>query len=324
MPTYRKIVSTEELRLMTKIAYHYHKHGKKQSEIARQLDMSQASVSRILKRAEKEGIVRVSVNIPTGIYTQLEDDLCEKYGLKSAIVVHCEDESDQAIYHHLGSAAAYYVEATIAQNEIVGLASWSTTLLAMVNAMHPLAHASNAKVVQMLGGMGNPSAEVYAAKITEQFATLVQGEPIYLAAPGIARSEDAHADIMADPFVKQATEYFDKITLALVGIGSVEPAKLLRSSGNVFSEDELSALQQAGAVGNFCLRFFNINGQPVQLSLDKRVVSIHLEQLKRIKRVVAVAGGKRKLDAIRGALAGNFINVLITDHQCAQILMNNK
>lgn len=322
MPNYRKIVSDEEMRLMTKIAYHYHKRGKKQSEIARQLDLSQASVSRILKRAEAAGIVRVSVSIPTGVYTELEDELCEKYGLKSAIVVHCEDESDEAVYHHVGSAAAYYVETTIGRNEIVGLASWSSTLLAMVNSMHPLAQASNAKVVQMLGGMGNPSAEVYASKLTEQFATLVQGEPVYLAAPGIARSEDAHADIMADPFVKEATAYFDKITLALVGIGSVEPAKLLRRSGNVFSEEELNALQKAGAVGNFCLHFFNIDGQPVKLSLDKRVVSIQLEQLKKIERVVGVAGGKRKINSIRGALNGQYLDVLITDHQCAQMLMD--
>ena len=322
MPSYRKTVSTEETRLMTKVAYHYHKRGHKQSDIARQFDLSQASVSRILKRAEAEGIVRVVVNIPTGVYTQLEDELCEKYDLKSAIVVHCEDESEDAIYHHVGSAAAYYVETTIGRDEIVGLASWSSTLLSMVNSMHPLAHASNAKVVQMLGGMGNPAAEVYATRITEQFAALVQGEPIYLAAPGIARSEDAHANIMADPYVQKATTYFDKITLALVGIGSVEPAKILQSSGNVFSEEELGALQDAGAIGNFCLRFFDIEGQPVKLSLDRRVVSIKLEQLRNIERVVGVAGGKRKLKPIQGALNGRFINVLITDHLNALALMD--
>lgn len=322
MATYRKSVSVEEQRLMTKIAYLYHKRGYKQSEIAKQLDLSQAGVSRILKRAEDEGIVRISVTIPTGVYTELEEALCEKYGLKAAIVAHCDEESDEAVFDHVGSAAAYYIETTLGSNEIVGLSSWSSTLLAMVNAMHPLAKASNAKVVQMLGGMGNPSAEIYAARITEQFASLVQGDPVYLPAPGVARSQDAHADVMSDTFVREATAFFDKITLAIVGIGSVEPSKLLQSSGNVFSEEELKALQQSGAVGDVCLRFFNIEGKPVNLPLDKRVVSIGLDQLKNAKRVVGVAGGKRKLNAIRGALNGQLINVLITDHQTAQALMN--
>jgi len=322
MPIYRKMVSKEEQRLMTKIAYLYHKRGYKQSEIAKQLDLSQATVSRTLKRAEEEGIVRVSVTIPTGVYTELEEALCEKYDLKAAIVVHCDDQNDEAVFDHVGSAAAYYIETTLGSNEIVGLSSWSSTLLAMVNAMHPLAKASHAKVVQMLGGMGNPSAEIYAARITEQFASLVQGDPVYLPAPGVARSQDAHADAMSDPFVREATAYFDKITLAIVGIGSVEPSKLLQSSGNVFSEEELEALQQTGAVGDVCLRFFNIEGEPVDLPLDKRVVSIPLKQLKNVKRIVGVAGGKRKLNAIRGALNGQLINVLITDHQTAQALMN--
>lgn len=321
MPYYQNSTDREELRLMTKVAYLYHKQQLKQSEIASRLDLSQASVSRILKRAEEEEIVRITVNIPTGIYSGLEDELCSKYGLKSAIIVHCEDESDEAIFHHLGSAAAYYVETTLGKNEIVGLSSWSSTLLGMVNSMHRLPKASNAKVVQMLGGMGNPSAKIYAARITEQFADLVQGEAIYLPAPGLARSQEVRDELMTDPFVREAFDLFDQITLAIVGIGSVEPSKLLASSGNVFSADELTALQDAGAVGDICLRFFDVNGNEINLPLNKRVVSIQLNQLASAKRIVGVAGGQRKMNALRGALAGKRINVLITDHMSATELM---
>jgi DNA-binding transcriptional regulator LsrR (DeoR family) len=322
MPYYQNSTAQEELRLMTKIAYLYHKQNFKQSEIARQLDLSQATVSRILKRAEEEEIVRITVNIPTGIYSGLENELCSKYGLKSAVVVHCEDESDDAVFHYLGSAAAYYVETTLGKNEVVGLSSWSSTLLGMVNSMHRLPKASHAKVVQMLGGMGNPSAKIYAARITEQFANLVQGEAIYLPAPGLARSQDVRDDLMTDPYVREAFDLFHKITLAIVGIGSVEPSKLLASSGNVFSNEELKALQDAGAVGDICLRFFDVHGAEVNLPLDKRVVSIRLDQLSHTKRIVGVAGGPRKLNAVRGALNGKHINVLITDHTSAKALMN--
>lgn len=321
MPYYQNSTAKEELRLITKIAFLYHKQNLKQSEIAEQLDLSQATVSRILRRAEEEEIVRVTVNIPTGIYSGLENELSSKYGLKAAIVVHCEDESDEAVFHYLGSAAAYYVETTLGKNEVVGLSSWSSTLLGMVNSMHRLSKASNAKVVQMLGGMGNPSAKIYAARITEQFADLVQGEAIYLPAPGLARSQDARDDLMTDPYVRKAFNLFDKITLAIVGIGSVEPSKLLASSGNIFSSDELDALHQAGAVGDICLRFFNSDGEHIKLPLDKRVVSIPMEQLAKSKRIVGVAGGRRKINAIRGALNGNLINVLITDHASATTLM---
>ena len=313
---------TEEVRLITKVAYLYYMQRKKQSDIAKQLDISQATVSRVLKRAEEDGIVRISVNVPTGVYTQLESDLCARYGLKAAIIVHCEDETDEAVFDHIGSAAAYYVETTISQNEVVGLSSWSSSLLAMVNAMHPLVKATNAKVVQSLGGVGNPSAKIYASRLTEQFSNLVQGEAIYLPAPGVASSVQMRDELMINPFVQQAVEQFDHITLALVGIGSVEPSKLLMSSGNVFTPEELTMLQERGAVGDIFLRFFDAQGQPVITPLNDRVISMQLEQLKRMKRSVGIAGGPRKLNAIRGAINGGWINVLITDHLTAYRLMS--
>jgi DNA-binding transcriptional regulator LsrR (DeoR family) len=323
MPNYRNSLSQAEQRLVAKVAYLYHKRQFKQSEIAQQLDLSQATVSRILKRAEEEEIVRITVNIPRGVYLRLEDELCSKYGLKEAIVVHCEDESDEAVIDHIGSAAAYYIESTIGRKEVIGLSSWSSTLLAMVNAMHPLPKASEAKVVQMLGGMGNPSAAIYAARLTERFADLVQGEAIYLPAPGVASSPDVRAELMADPYIRKALELFEHITLAIVGIGSIEPSKLLASSGNVFSAHELHALQEVGAVGDICLRFFDDSGMTVNLPLDKRVVSIRLEQMQQAKRIVGLAGGRRKLNPIRAALNGKLINILITDNKTASALLES-
>ena len=313
--------SPEELRLISKVAYLYYQQRQKQSDVARQLDISQATVSRILKRAEKDGIVRITVNMPTGVYAQLESDLCAQYGLKTAIVVHCEDESDEAIFDHIGSAAAYYVETTIGKNEVVGLSSWSSSLLAMVNAMHPLAKATHAKVIQSLGGVGNPSANVYASRITERFANLVQGEAIFLPAPGVASSIQMRDELMQDQFVQQAVALFDQVTLALVGIGSIEPSKLLMSSGNVFTSDELAMLQEQGAVGDMFLRFFDRQGQPVITPLNERVIGMTLEQLRQAKRSVGVAGGPRKIEAIRGAINGGWINVLITDQMTAQRLL---
>ena len=254
--------STEEMRLMTKVAYLYYHQHLKQTQIAKQLDLSQATVSRLLRRAEDAGIVRISVSTPAGVYTQLENELCERYGLKAAVVVHCDDENDELIVHHIGSAAAYYVETTISKDEIVGLSSWSSALLAMVNAMHPLAKPTGAKVVQILGGIGNPSAEVYASRITERFASLVFGEAVYLPAPGVVSSGDMRNELLKDQFIKEAVSLFDRVTLALVGIGSIEPSKLLASSGNVFSAEELEVLREAGAVGDVCLRFFDHDGKP--------------------------------------------------------------
>jgi DNA-binding transcriptional regulator LsrR (DeoR family) len=305
---------------MAKVAYLYYGRGIRQAEIAGQLDLSQATVSRLLKRAEEERIVRITVSVPHGIYTELEEQLQTAYGLKEAIVVDATDDDEQLL-RNLGAAAAYYVETTLKHGEVVGISSWSATLLAMVNAMHPLPRSVSAQVVQILGGVGNPAAEGHAAHLTRRMATLTHGEAYFLPAPGVTGSAETTRIYLDDTFVRTAIERFAQVTLALVGIGTVEPSTLLASSGNTFSLEELELLREHGAVGDICLRYFNQQGQPVATPLNERVIGMRLDQLQQVARSVGIAGGLRKLHAIHGALAGHKINVLVTDRQTAEALM---
>lgn len=312
----------EEVRLLARVALLYYRHGLKQSEIAERLDLSQATVSRMLKRAVDEGVVRISISTPPDVFTELETELASRYGLKSAIVVDCEsDDDDEVIQQRLGRAAAYYVETTLGSGEVIGLSSWSATLLAMVDAMRPLNRPTGSQVVQILGGLGNPSASIYAARLTERFANLVKGTAVYLPAPGVTASKEAHDSFLRDTFVSHAVETFDKLTLALVGIGSLEPSVLLARSGNVFSLEELETLRAANAVGDVCLRFFDGEGRHIQSELDARVFGIAPEQLKQVRRSVGIAGGARKMHAIRAAIVGGWINILITDRCTAEYLV---
>lgn len=312
---------TDELRLITKVARMYYERGVRQADIAQQLDLSQATVSRLLKRAEEERIVRITVSVPHGAYTELEEELQAAYSLKEAIVVDTVEDEEQ-ILRDLGAAAAYYVETTLKNGEVIGISSWSSTLLAMVNAMHPLPRSISAQVVQILGSVGNPAAESHAAHLTRRMASLTRGNATFLPTPGVTGSAEITRIYLEDPFVRPALAQFEHVTLALVGIGTVEPSKLLTSSGNIFNADELELLRQSGGVGDVCLRFFDRNGAPVQTPLNDRVIGMRLEQLQKVARSVGIAGGQRKMQAIRGALAGHWINVLITDRRTAEALVH--
>ena len=88
--------SSGQVRLMTKVARLYHERGLRQQEIATSLHLSQARVSRLLKRAASEGIVRTVVVTPPGIHAELVDALEQRYGLIDAVVVDVEG-TDQDI-----------------------------------------------------------------------------------------------------------------------------------------------------------------------------------------------------------------------------------
>jgi len=310
----------DELRLMAKVARLYHTQGLRQTDICQRLNIHQSTVSRMLTRAEREGIVRIAVSLPPGTHTEIEDSLQAGFGLDEAVVVDCLDDDEQ-IARDLGAAAAFYLENTLKTSDVIGISSWSAALLAMVNALHPSQRWKNTRVIQILGGVGNPNAEVHATQVTRRLADLIGGEATLLPAPGIVGSKSARDVLLKDRFVRAALALFPDITLALVGIGATEPSRGLASSGNVFSSQERKILAGQGAVGDICLRFFDASGREVKTELHDRVISIELPQLHTVKRVVGVAGGRRKAQAILGALRGKFVNVLITDLASAQRLL---
>ncbi|HEV7951020.1 MAG TPA: sugar-binding domain-containing protein, partial [Glaciihabitans sp.] len=107
----------------------------------------------------------------------------------------------------------------------------------------------------------------------------------------------------------------------LAGIGSLQPSPLLKDSGNAVSEFDMDALRLRGAVGDICLRFFDADGALVDTELNNRVVGISSEDLRAVPRTVGIAGGRRKFDAIRAAVRGQWVDVLITDLDTATRLI---
>src|SRR5262249_11957134 len=127
--------------------------------------------------------------------------------------------------------------------------------------------------------------------------------------------------MLSDPAIAAVTARWKTLTMALVGVGSLPPSQLLRESGNAVADADQKELLAAGAVGEVCHRFFNDHGARVSSDLDDRVVGIDPDTLRAIPRRVGVAGGHSKHRAIRAAVIGGWINVLITDLATARAML---
>ncbi|QDC09342.1 sugar-binding transcriptional regulator [Oceanicola sp. D3] len=312
-----------ELRMIARVAQMYHVEGQRQAAIAKHLRISQATVSRMLKKAQEEEIVRTTVVSPSGTYAELETGLRQQFNLAEAIVVECTEDRDAAIMARIGEAAAHFVEATLQTDEIIGVSSWSETILRMVENIHPMKSGKARYVVQTLGGMGNPTVQMHANQLTTRLAKLTGAEAHVLSAPGVAQSREAKLVLLGDPYVRETMDLFARITLAIVGIGAVEPSGMLARSGNVFTSRELADVAEAGGVGDMSLRFFDAEGAFVKTPLDDRVIGLTLEELAKVDRVIALAGGQSKTEAIRGALNTGIIDLLITDKFTAERLVTS-
>jgi DNA-binding transcriptional regulator LsrR (DeoR family) len=308
-------------RLMAEVAQLYHQECWTQNEIARKLRLSQGTVCRLLQKAEEQGIVRIKVIPPEGTFVDLEELLEQKFGLAQVVIGRAATDSEEGVQNALAATAAHFLETTLKSREVIGVSSGSATLLSTVKQMHPIWKIANCHVLQIMGEPGDPSGEKYAYQVVRQLAGRVQGEAHFLPAPDIVGSKEA-ADVLAqDPCVHETMALFNRINVALVEIGPVEPSSWLGPGNHRFSTVELQALEAKGAVGHLCLRFYDARGEEIKNPLHARVFGLELAQLKSIPSVVGVAGGKRKHQAILGALRGEWINVLITDQFSAEAIL---
>ena len=309
----------EHLRLITKIAVLYYQEQISQPEIAIKLKISQARVSRYLKEAKSEGIVQTTVMQPYGIYVGLEKALEEKYGLREVVVV--ENIEGASIVTALGSAAATYLETTLTPTDIIGLSSWSATLLSTVEAMRSRPRKNVQEVIQLIGGAGSADAQIQASRLVSHLSKLTLATPIYMPAPGLVATPEVKKAFLSDPAVTQNMESWKRITTLLVGVGTFPASPLLVASGNTLSKEEEISLTKSGAVGEICLRYFDDSGKPMNPEIENRVISIDSKSMIAIPVRIGVAGGLHKLNAIRSAVLGGWINVLITDSLVARNLL---
>lgn len=312
-----------EHRMMARIARYYYFRDMTQAQIAKKIGLSRQKVQRMLTRARDEGLVRITISPVVGHLEELEQGLEDRFDLREAVVVETVATDDQvAIARELGAATAQMVLPRIISNGSRIVLSWGGTLLGLVDAV--AAHrpsAANTMVVQGLGGLGDPTRETHASDLARRLASVLGGRCAILPAPGIAGNTRACKAFLEDASVSSVLSMARKADVALLGIGAPRRDSILVRAGQIIQWKELSVLKKNGAVGDLNLRYFDADGRALDSPLDHRVIGLTLEEIRSIPTVVGIAGGKVKQHAIRGALAGKFMDVLVTDRSTAETIL---
>lgn len=217
----------------------------------------------------------------------------------------------------LAPATAAYLDVTLTGGDTLGISTWSETLLEASLLIRPRPAPVADRVIQLMGGVGSPGVQMHATRLMARFADITGGTPVLVPTPAAVESPRLRAELLRDPGVASVTSQWADVTMALVGIGASTPSPLLARSGNAISEADQARLVEAGAVGDVCLRYYDAEGALVDSVIGDRVIGIDADTLRAVPRRVGVGGGARKHAAIRGALRGGWLSVLITDHETA-------
>lgn len=311
----------ERRKILYKVAHAYYEDGLTQREIGQRLGLSRIKVSRLLQQARDERIVQITIVPSVDSNADLERALEKRYDLLEAVIV-TPDRYDQAsVVSALGVAAAANLVRCLEGNEIVGL-SWGTTLRAVIEAL-PVMNWPDLTVVQLLGGLGRPEAEVHGTDLARRMAQTFNAKLRLLPAPGVVSSKLVRDALMEDPQIGGTLALGEQADVALLGMGIPLHGSVVAQS-DILSKEEIVQFMNDGAVGDLALRFFDHNGRPMEHEVNDRTIGLSLQQLQKIPRRIGVAGGDGKFDVIRGALLGKHIDVLVTDDRTAAQLLGSE
>ncbi len=305
--------------LLAQVAMWYYEDGLDQAEIAQRIDKSRSMVSRLLDQAREVGLVEVKVHYPLRTDAELERRLCAVFGLASAHVL-AEPPDDYAVLlKRLGELGARCLQHALHPGVIIGV-SWGTAVHAVVSAM-PSAPVLDATVVQLIGAVGHGDPLVDGAELGRWLAQKLHASFRFLSAPLLVEDEAVATALRRERTIVETLALAARADVAVIGIGSPQPelSSLLRAG--YLSRAEIESLIANGVMGDVVAHQFDENGHWLDISANRRAISLDAESLRRIPRVIAVSGGIGKTRAILAGLRGRYCTCLVTDAYTAKSVL---
>ncbi|WP_285424829.1 sugar-binding transcriptional regulator [Pseudomonas sp. efr-133-TYG-103a] len=305
-----------EDQLNIRIAWYYYVNNMTQQQIADRMGITRVRVNKALATCRETGVVQIRINSPLASCVELEERIQERFGLQRVTVVPSPDDPSN-IFRVLGVGVAPTLETYLVDGCIIAV-GWGRTLRQAVRELQGRS-LPNMTVLSLLGGLHYGSAN-NTVEIASSLAGLFGGSYYYLAAPVFAPSEQYRNMILEEASVQDVLGKARQADLALLTVGDLSERSLMLELGLVNPEDARS-LRAAGAVGDLLGRWLDRDGIEVNHPLNRRAISLDLEDLRKVRKVVLVSGGPYKAEIIRAVLLRNVVHELVIDESAARQLL---
>lgn len=300
-----------DLSTVVRAAWLYYEDGLIQAEVARRLYVSRQTVSRLLEEARRRGIVRIEFDTRYLGAHRLATALAERFGLEDAIVVPGDGERAK-LTERIAAAGAAYLRRFLRPGVVVGL-GWGDTV-ARTLTLIPGESLTGVTLASTAGGITAVTDALTAN------ATLAANLKL-LPAPVLVSTPELAAQLNAESAVKSVLDLAMRADLTLTSVGGADAVTASAVRNELVTPQEAEAFRSMGGVGDMIGEWFNARGEVLSEATSARRVGLKLDVVRDLPRVICVAGGAHKLEAIRGAIAGRLIKILITDEDTASSLL---
>jgi DNA-binding transcriptional regulator LsrR (DeoR family) len=296
----------------------YFVEERSQDDIAAVLQTTRSNVSRMLKQARELGIVRIKIDHPSKRDERLEQALQDRMGLSDARVLAIDPGPDPL--PGVGRLTAGWLQDHLRDGNVLGL-GWGATLQAVAAALED-APQRDIEIVQLIGGLSTIASASTGQELARRFAERLGARNRYLHAPAVFASAERLRAMLAEPSISSTLNAARAADIALFGLGDPRRGSVAAWIQELdLSKAERRLFSTLSAVGDVCGRFYDLAGTEVRTPITDRVLSVDLDDLRRIPITVAVAAGRSKGPSILGAIRGRLTNVLICDEQAARAVL---
>lgn len=298
----------------------YYVAGNNQEEIAKKLNVSRQTAQRLVSLSVSEGLIKVRLDHPIAACMELAEQLRQRYALDLVEVVPSDPASGSTVTG-VAQAAAAEIERRLRGTEPIIMAiGTGRTLKAAIEQLTPM-EAPQHKIVSLTGNIA-PDGSASFYNVIFNMADAVKARMFPMPLPVIASSPEEREMLLRQPMVKETLALAAKADITFIGIGDLGPDAPLYLDGFI-TQDELKALQKAGAIGEIVGWAFDAQGKMLDGLTNDRVASAPMPS-RETSLVVALAMGDKKLPGVIAALNRRLINGLITDEHTATRLLATK
>ena len=314
--THTAYSETSSLRL--RAAWLYYNQGLTQKDVAEQLGISRTTVIRLLDEAMRRAEVQIWITEGIDDCVELAIKLERIYGLDEAIVVPAPASGDvNAQAKSVGLALGQFLTEAIPDNYTIGV-GWGRTMTASLASFRP-PRRDNCKVVSLLGGIVAVH-QTNPIDYTWRLASQLGAECYMFLAPLLVDSIETKRNLIEKCGLEAIYRLAENLDLAIVSCGDIGPQSTSLSEGFI-SKGELQQLIEAGCVCDTMFNFLDAEGNSVDHPINKRVMSVDLDTLKKAKHIVISSGGAHRAQAISATIKRIGCNTLITDESAAKALL---
>lgn len=298
-----------------RVARKYYELHQGQLEISRDEGVSKSTISRMLQKAVDLGYVKIKVEYPLESVNEIAEQMKELFQLKDVFITPNVIDDESITLKDTCRAFADRLDRYIHDDCIVGV-SWGKTLNCLSEYINKI-QAKNIQVVQLNGGVSKHTIPTGAGRIVDAVTKAGKGTGYMFPVPALVDSREIFDALKKDSTINSVLNMAKAAEVTIFSIGAVEKTSILYEVGYL-DDDDFEQLKKADAAGDIALRFFDVQGNIANESLNERVVGLALEDFKDKKYNIAIAVGERKAVGILGALRGGYVNVLYTDEKTAR------